>query len=135
MTAHKAIRDSYASTVKQRNATYKSRLSLWRRQPVITRTERPTNISTARRLGYRAVNGVVIARVRLAKGRRTRPRPKIGRKPGRNLKKVSFGKSHGWLAQQKAAKRFPNLVPRNAYFVGEDGTNVYYEVILTPCAC
>ncbi len=121
---------SFSKTLSQRSGVLKQRLSLWRKQPTIVRSDKPTNLATARRLGYKAVQGIIIARVRLQKGRRVRDRPALGRKPGRNLKRVSFGKSHAWLAQQKAARRYPNLSPLNAYFVGEDGTHVYFEVIL-----
>ena len=68
--------------------------------------------------------------MRVKRGKRRRPAPSLGRKPGKNRKKENPGKPWQWFAEQKAAKRFPNLRALNSYFVGEDGQNAYYEVIL-----
>jgi large subunit ribosomal protein L15e len=124
------MRKSFENTISKRTPLLKERLTKWRQQPVVTRLEGPTNIPAARRLGYKAVRNTIVARVRLSKGRRVRDRPAIGRKPGRNLKRVSPGQPKAILARNKAQKRFPNLKPIGSYFVGMDGTDEYFEVIL-----
>ncbi len=130
MSATSQISKSHASTLSTRSELLRQRLTKWSKQPTVIRAEGPTNLTSARRLGYKATKSFVIARVKLLKGRRVRDRPTIGRKPGRNQKRVSPSQSREVLAMQKAAKKFPNLKPLNAYFVGMNGVNAFYEVIL-----
>lgn len=84
----------------------------------------------ARSLGYKAKKEFVIARVRVAKGKRSRPAPALGRKPGKNVKRVSLAKSLRWLAEQKALRKHKNLSLIGSYFIGSDGVSEYYEVIM-----
>lgn len=110
---------------------YKKKLYEWRRQPAIVRVERPTNLARARALGYRAKKGFLIVRVRVRKGHRKRPRFRAGRKPGPQMaKRLSPKKSKQWIAEERAARKFPNLEVLNSYWVGEDGQHVWYEVIM-----
>ncbi len=109
---------------------WKQRLISWRREGVVTRVEHPTRIDRARSLGYKAKQGFVVARVRIAKGLRKRPKPSGGRRPKRAGRFFSTGKSKQWMAEEKAAKRFPNLEVLNSYYVGEDGKNKWFEVIM-----
>ena len=39
-------------------------------------------------------------------------------------------KSIQWIAEERAADKFPNTEVLNSYYVGEDGRYKYYEVIL-----
>ncbi len=103
----------------------------WRKQPVVYRVERPTRIDRARALGYRAKQGFVVARVRVLKGGRTRPRFRKGRKPSKmGMLKYYPRKNLQWIAEEKAARKFPNLEVLNSYYVGEDGMHKWFEVIL-----
>ncbi len=106
------------------------RLISWRKGNVVTRVERPTRIDRARSIGYKAKQGFVVARVRIGKGLRKRPKPSGGRRPKRAGRFFSTGKSKQWMAEEKAAKRFPNLEVMNSYYVGEDGSNKWFEVVL-----
>ncbi|WP_297486795.1 50S ribosomal protein L15e [Thermococcus sp.] len=109
----------------------KVRMIRWRREPVVVRVERPTRLDRARNLGYQAKQGYIIARVRVRKGGRKRPRWKGGRKPSKmGMIKYSPKKSLQWIAEEKAARKFPNLEVLNSYWVGEDGMYRWFEVIL-----
>ena len=70
----------------------KPRLVEWRRQNTVTKIERPTNIARARSLGYKAKEGFSLARVKVKKGKRKRPKPAMGRKPGHSGRKI--GRAH-----------------------------------------
>lgn len=59
----------------------RERLPKWRRQPVIIRIDKPTRIDKARKLGYKAKTGYVVARIRVRRGSRRKPRFKNGRDP------------------------------------------------------
>ncbi len=125
----KYVRASFAQSAKERSDSYTLRLRKWRRQEVVTRMENPTNPIRARELGYKATKDYVIGLVRIRRGRHVRRQPDLGRKPGRNRKRVEPGRSLQWYATRRAARKFTNLTPINAYCVGEDGVYKYFEVI------
>jgi large subunit ribosomal protein L15e len=109
----------------------RQRLIEWRRQPVITRIERPTRLDKARRLGYKAKQGFVMARVRIRRGGLRKQRPRAGRRPKRmGVKKFKPSKSLRLIAEERVARKFPNLQVLNSYWVGEDGVSKWFEVIM-----
>ncbi|MEW5955495.1 MAG: hypothetical protein AB1626_03085 [Candidatus Micrarchaeota archaeon] len=130
MGMYKYIQQTFQKEYSERAPLLRRRLAQWRDQPTVTRAERPTNLARARGLGYEAKKEFLVARVRVKRGKRRRPAPALGRKPGKNRKTENPGRPWQWFAEQKAARRFPNLRAVNSYFVGEDGQNAYYEVIL-----
>jgi large subunit ribosomal protein L15e len=130
MGAFKYIKESFRESYAKRSEAYRARLRAWRSGPSIARVERPANPLRARELGYAAKKEFVIARVRVPRGKRRRPRPDQGRKPAKNRKFENPGRQWRWFAEQRALRRFPNLELVNSYWVGEDGTAAYYEVIL-----
>ena len=109
----------------------RERVIRWRRQPSIARMERPTRLDRARRLGYKAKKGFVIARVRIRRGGRRKPRPRMGRRPKRmGVSKYTPAKGLKLIAEERAARRFPNLEVLNSYWVWEDGTSKWFEIIM-----
>ncbi len=110
---------------------YKRRLMEWRKQPSIVRVEKPTRINRARALGYKAKPGYVVVRVRVRKGGLNRPRPSSGRRPKRmGVRGYSPHKSAQLIAEERAARKYPNLVVLGSYWVGEDGMYKWYEVVM-----
>lgn len=112
------------------NPFWKERLIKWRREPSIVRIERPTRIDRARALGYKAKKGFVVVRVRVRRGGRKRPKPKGGRRSKRQTIKKVLKMNYRWVAEQRAARKFPNLEVLNSYWVAKDGNYYWYEVIL-----
>jgi large subunit ribosomal protein L15e len=109
----------------------RQRLVEWRQQQTITRVDRPTRLDRARKLGYKAKQGFVIARVRVRRGGLRKQRPRAGRRPKRmGVKKFKPAKSLRLIAEERAAKKFPNLEVLNSYWVGEDGRSKWFEVIM-----
>ncbi|MCE4600694.1 MAG: 50S ribosomal protein L15e [Desulfurococcales archaeon] len=109
----------------------KARLIEWRRQPAILRIEKPTRIDRARSLGYKAKQGVIVVRVRVRKGGMRKPRPNKGRRPKRmGVYGFAPAKSIRLIAEERAQRKYPNMVVLNSYYVGEDGLYKWYEVIL-----
>ncbi len=108
----------------------KNRLIGWRKENVVVRSENPTRLDKARGLGYRAKAGYVIARVRVKKGGRRRRKPQKGRNP-RHAGLVHFTpKGLQWIAEEKAQRKFSNLEVLNSYWVGSDGVDDWYEIIM-----
>ena len=109
----------------------KSRLIRWRKQPVVVRVDKPLRLNRARALGYKAKQGFITVRVRVRKGSMSKPRPRSGRRPKRmGIYGHTPRKSLQWIAEEKAARKYPNLEVLGSYWVGEDGRYKWFEVIL-----
>ncbi len=109
----------------------KERLIKWRRQPTIVRVEKPTRLDRARALGYKAKQGIIVVRVKVRKGGMRKERPNKGRRPKRmGIYGFAPAKSLRLIAEERAARKYPNLEVLNSYYVGEDGVYKWFEVIL-----
>jgi large subunit ribosomal protein L15e len=118
-------KDSYVKDMMRERAI------VWRRQPVIVRVEKPTRIDRARRLGYRAKKGIVVVRTRVRRGGRRKPRPTMGRRQKRmGVTKYTPAKSIKLIAEERVARKFPNLEVIGSYWVWEDGLSKWFEVIM-----
>jgi large subunit ribosomal protein L15e len=120
---------------KKPDLSYKSpqqqRLIQWRKEENFLRINRPTRIDRARSLGFRAKPGYIMVRTRVRRGGLRKPTIKGGRKPSaKGIKKITMGKNTQRLAEERTAKRYPNMEVLNSYWVGEDGKNHFYEIIL-----
>jgi len=111
---------------------YSNKLISYRaKDGAVIKIEKPTNIPRARELGYKAKQGFVVAFVKVRKGSGLMRRPNRGRRPLRmGVNKLTRRISIQRMAEQKADRKFPNLEVLNSYFVGEDGLQKYFEVIL-----
>ncbi|HLC36358.1 MAG TPA: 50S ribosomal protein L15e [archaeon] len=108
------------------------RLISYRREPEsIVEVNRPTNLRRARQLGYRAKQGIVVARIRIRKGSGLHLRPNKGRRPKRmGVTKLTRRMSIQGIAEQRVHKKYANMEVMNSYKVAQDGQNKYFEVIL-----
>ena len=107
------------------------RMVEYRRGESFVRVHRPTRLDRARALGYRAKQGFVIVRARVRRGSfRKRTINKGRRAKRKGITKITTGKNIQRMAEERTAKRYPNLEVLNSYWVGEDGKSKYYEVIL-----
>lgn len=109
----------------------RQRLIEWRKSPAVERIDKPTRLNRARAIGYKAKQGFVVVRVRVRRGGLNKPRPNSGRRPKRmGVYGYSPAKGYRWIAEEKAARKFPNLEVLGSYYVGEDGMYKYYEIIM-----
>jgi large subunit ribosomal protein L15e len=103
----------------------------WRKQGAIERIERPTRLDKARELGYKAKQGIVVVRVSVRKGTARKQRFKAGRRSKRQgVNRISRRKSIQRIAEERAARKYRNLRVLNSYWVGEDGSQKWHEIIL-----
>jgi large subunit ribosomal protein L15e len=128
---------SYLSSAwRSKDETYvknlmKELLIKWRREPSVVRVNKPTRLDKARRLGYKAKQGFVIVRVKVRRGGARKARPRSGRRQkAMGVKKYTRAISLKKIAIERAARKFPNLTPLNAYWVWKDGQRVWFEVIM-----
>lgn len=109
----------------------RSRKVEWRRGESFVRMERPTRLDRARALGYRAKEGFVVVRARVRRGGLRKRLIKGGRKPkAKGIKKITMAKNIQRIAEERTAKRYPNMEVLNSYWTGQDGRYKYYEVLL-----
>lgn len=110
---------------------YLNRLIEWRHGPSIVKVDKPTRLDRARALGYRAIQGVIVVRARVRRGGLRKPKIKGGRRPKhKGIVKITMAKNIQRIAEERVAKRYPNMEVLNSYWVGDDGKYKYYEVIL-----
>ena len=103
----------------------------WRKQGAIERIERPTRLDRARGLGYKAKQGVVLVRVSVRKGSARKQRHKAGRRSKRQgVNRITRRKNLQRIAEERASRKYPNLRVLNSYWVGEDGSQKWFEAIL-----
>ena len=107
------------------------RMQVWRREGSVVRIDHPTRIDRARTLGYRAKQGIIVARVRIRRGGRRKSRYIRGRRTRRmGMARQTPGKSLQRIAEERASRRFVNMEVLNSYWVGQDGRQKWFEVIL-----
>ncbi|VEL16813.1 unnamed protein product [Protopolystoma xenopodis] len=118
MGAYKFMQELYRH--KQSDVMrYILRLRNWefRQSNKIVRVSRPTRPDKARRLGYKAKQGFVIYRARVRRGNRKRPVPKG----------ATYGKPTN--EGDRVGRKCGSLRVLNSYWVGEDSTFKFFEVI------
>ena len=130
MGTYKYIRQAWKKPKEAIPDLWKTRLILWRRQPATVRMERPTRLDRARSLGSRAKQGIIVARQRVLRGGRQKPKPAGGRRPKRMSRRKIVGKSYQQVSEERASKAFKNCEVLNSYYVAKDGMYYWYEVIL-----
>src|SRR5215467_4027262 len=113
------------------NSEVKSKAIGWRLEPAVTRIEKPSRLDRARRLGYKAKQGIIVIRTRVGRGGMRKQRPVAGRRPKHiGVVRIKQGISMRKVAERRVAEKFPNLEVLGSYFLYKDGMNIYYEIIL-----
>ncbi|CAO3684278.1 unnamed protein product [Rhizopus microsporus] len=87
----------------------------------------------ARRLGYKAKQGYVIYRIRVRRGGRKRPVPKgatYGKPVNEGVNQLKYQRSLRSTAEERVGRKCRNLRVLNSYWINQDATYKYYEVIL-----
>jgi large subunit ribosomal protein L15e len=108
-----------------------SRMQVWRDEESVVRVDHPTRIDRARELGYKAKQGIIVARVKVRRGGRRKSRYVRGRRTAHmGMRRTTMAKSIQRMAEERASRKFPNMEVLNSYWVGEDGRQKWYEVIL-----
>jgi len=105
----------------------------YRQLSSIHRVTHPTRPEKARRLGYKAKQGYCVYRVRVRRGGRKRPVVKgqtYGKPKGHGVNELKFERSLQSVAEERVGRKCGGLRVLNSYWVGEDSTYKYFEVIL-----
>ena len=131
-SAYRYIARSFRQTLgPEGQALRHERLLTWRRETTVTRLERPTRLDRARAVGWKAKRGFVLARVKVRRGGQGKRAIIAGRRPKRKgIARMVLAKSLQRIAEERAQKHYPNLEVLNSYWVGEDGQQKFFEVVL-----
>jgi len=133
MGAYKYIQELYRK--KQSDVMqFLLRIRCWQYRQLagVHRAPRPTRPDKARRLGYKAKQGYVVYRVRVRRGGRKRPVPKgqtYGKPANQGINQLKNQRSHQAIAEERVGRRCKALRVLNSYWVGQDSTYKFFEVI------
>ena len=116
---------------KENSPELRAKAVEWRKQNALLRVDRPSRIQRARRLGYKAKQGIVVVRMRVGKGNMRKKRPVAGRRPKHlGVVHIKQGISMQRVAERRVLKSFPNMESLGSYYLHKDGRYFWYEVIL-----
>lgn len=131
MGMYKYIKEIWKKPKENLGKIWQERLIKWRTEDTVTRIDKPTRIDRARSFGYKAKQGIIVARVKVTRGGREREHHKNGRKPTKaGFVHFTPKKSRQVIAEEKATRKYKNLEVLASYYVGEDGKHKWFEVIL-----
>ncbi len=131
MRSHVLQERQWTRMWRENSPDLRERVVKWRRENAVTRIARPTRLQRARRLGYRAKQGIAVVRMRVGTGGMRRQRPRGGRRPKHlGVTRIKGDDSLKTVAQRRVLERFPNMLLLGSYFVYRDGIHCWYEVIL-----
>jgi len=100
----------------------RNRVIKWRKQNAFTRIDKPSRIQRARRLGYKAKQGIIVIRMRVGTGGMRKQRPRGGRRPKHlGVTKIKGDDSMKKVADRRVLERYPNM---------KLGIHYWFEVIL-----
>ena len=116
-------------------AEWQELLTRWRNSNAIVKVQRPFRLDRAHALGYKAKNGIIVARIRVIRGGRKRPTRVAGRRSKRQTIRKTLMMNYQAVAEQRVQRKFVNLEVLNSYYLAKDGRHFWFEVILIdPCA-
>ncbi|KAL7579412.1 hypothetical protein ACA910_014080 [Epithemia clementina (nom. ined.)] len=110
------------------------RVRAWecRQRPNLCKLNRPSRTDKAHHLGYKAKQGFVVVRAGVRRGGRKRQNHRgmvFGKPKHQGINQLKFERNLRSLAEEKVGRRFSNLRVLNSYWVNEDATMKYFEVI------
>ena len=112
-----------------------ARIRTWelRQRNALFRRRKPAKIDRARRVGYKAKKGFVIFSCKVRRGGRKKPNGKgivYGKPTNHGINERKLRMSHQALAEVRVGKRCGDLRVLNSYWVAEDATYKWFDVIM-----
>ena len=127
-TSHEQV---WLKMLKENPMELRQRAVIWRNENAVTRVEKPSRIARARRLGYKAKQGIIVIRMRVGTGGMRKQRPRGGRRPKHlGVTKIKADVSMKQVAERRVLERHPNMKLLGSYFLYKDGMHYWFEVIL-----
>ncbi len=128
---HNYMTSTWTKMWKSNNDMLKSKAVVWRTEEVIHKVSRPSRPDRARRLGYKAKQGIIVVRVRVGRGGMRKQRPVSGRRPKHfGVVRIKQGTNMRKIGERRVSEKFPSLEVLGSYYLHKDGRYLWYEVIL-----
>ena len=116
---------------KENSIELRKKAVLWRKENAVTRVDKPSRITRARRLGYKAKQGITVVRMRVGTGGMRKQRPRGGRRPKHlGVTRIKAAVSMKQVAERRVLERHPNMKLLGSYFLYKDGMHYWFEIIL-----
>jgi len=116
---------------KSNSTELREKAVIWRKQNAVTRVDKPSRITRARRLGYKAKQGITVVRMRVGTGGMRKQRPRGGRRPKHlGVTRIKAAVSMKQVAERRVLERHPNMKLLGSYFLYKDGMHYWFEIIL-----
>ncbi len=116
---------------KDNSTELRAKAVIWRKQNAVTRVDKPSRITRARRLGYKAKQGITVVRMRVGTGGMRKQRPRGGRRPKHlGVTRIKAAVSMKQVAERRVLERYPNMKLLGSYFLYKDGMHYWFEIIL-----
>jgi len=116
---------------RENSPDIRDRVVGWRKQNAVARIEKPSRLQRARRLGYKAKQGIIVVRMRVGTGGMRKKRPTGGRRQKHlGVLRIKADDNMKTVAERRVLERYPNMKLLGSYFVYKDGMHYWYEVIL-----
>ena len=116
---------------KENSTELRKKAVLWRKENAVTRVDKPSRITRARRLGYKAKQGITVVRMRVGTGGMRKQRPRGGRRPKHlGVTRIKAAVSMKQVAERRVLERHPNMKLLGSYFLYKDGMHYWFEIIL-----
>ncbi|MEE8178870.1 MAG: 50S ribosomal protein L15e [Nitrosopumilaceae archaeon] len=127
-----SVQDQTWLKMWQENSTIlRDKAVLWRKQNAIIRLEKPSRIQKARRLGYKAKQGIIVIRMRVGTGGMRKKRPRGGRRPKHlGVTRIKADVTMQQVAERRVLQKYPNMTLLGSYYLYKDGFHYWFEVIL-----
>ena len=130
MKFYQSIRKLWQQPKQNLGDLWQKRLVKWRKEASTVKLKRPTRLDRARSLGYRSKEGILVFRQKIPRGgKKKQVFGRRGRRPKRYGQKLVLDKSYQQVAEERVAKKHPNLEVLNSYYVAKDGKYAWYEII------
>ena len=121
----------WLNMLKENPLELRQRAVVWRNENAVTRVEKPSRIARARRLGYKAKQGIIVIRMRVGTGGMRKQRPRGGRRPKHlGVTKIKADVSMKQVSERRVLERYPNMKLLGSYFLYKDGMHYWFEIIL-----
>ena len=116
---------------KDNSIELRNRAIIWRRQNAMLRIDRPSRLLRARRLGYKAKEGIIVVRMRVGMGGMRKQRPRGGRRPKHlGVTRIKADINMQKVAENRVLEKHANMKLLGSYFLYKDGKHIWYESIL-----
>ncbi len=131
MKAHTMQDRLWVKMWSENSPKLRDRVVRWRKEEAMTRIERPSRLQKARRVGYKAKQGITVIRMRVSTGGMRKQRPRGGRRQKHlGVTRIKGDDSMKTVAQRRVLERYPNMSLLGSYFVYRDGMYYWFEVVL-----